>query len=54
MMKPSADDETAGKVHEIKRTIQDTFGELSNSTEPEVDGEAERKPGKGSTLDREG
>ena len=46
MMKPSTDDKTSGKLHEVKGTIKETVGELTNSPDLEADGRAEKNAGK--------
>jgi uncharacterized protein YjbJ (UPF0337 family) len=46
MMKPSTDDQTTGKIHEVKGTIKEKVGELTNNTDLESDGRAEKNAGK--------
>jgi uncharacterized protein YjbJ (UPF0337 family) len=46
MMKPSTDDMTTGKVHEVKGAIKQTAGELTNNPNLEADGSAEKNAGK--------
>jgi uncharacterized protein YjbJ (UPF0337 family) len=46
MMKPSTDDQTTGKIHEVKGTIKEKVGELTNNPNLEADGNAEKNAGK--------
>jgi uncharacterized protein YjbJ (UPF0337 family) len=46
MMKPSTDDKTTGKLHEVKGTIKQTIGELTNNPDLETEGRAEKDAGK--------
>jgi uncharacterized protein YjbJ (UPF0337 family) len=46
MMKPSTNDRTAGKVHEIKGAIKQKVGELDNNPNLESAGRAEKNSGK--------
>jgi len=46
MMKPSTDDKTTGKLHEVKGTIKEKVGKLTNNPELEADGRAEKHAGK--------
>ncbi len=46
MMKPSTDDKTTGKVHEVKGTIKQKVGELTKNPDLEAEGRAERNAGK--------
>lgn len=46
MMKPSTDDKTTGKLHEVKGTIKQTIGELTKNPDLEADGRAEKDAGK--------
>ena len=46
MMKPSTDDKTTGKLHEVKGTIKQTIGQLTNDPNLEVEGRAEKNAGK--------
>ncbi len=41
MMKPSTDDKTTGKIHEVKGTIKEKVGELTRNPDLEADGRAE-------------
>jgi uncharacterized protein YjbJ (UPF0337 family) len=45
MMKPSTDDKTAGKLHEVKGAIKQKVGELSNNPNLAADGRAEKNAG---------
>ena len=45
-MKPSTDDQTTGKIHEVKGTIKEKVGELTNNPDMEADGNAEKNAGK--------
>jgi uncharacterized protein YjbJ (UPF0337 family) len=46
MMKPSTDDKTTGKLHQVKGTIKETAGELTNNPNLEAEGRAEKNAGK--------
>jgi uncharacterized protein YjbJ (UPF0337 family) len=46
MMKPSTDDQATGKLHEVKGTIKETIGKVTNDPELEEDGSAEKNVGK--------
>jgi uncharacterized protein YjbJ (UPF0337 family) len=46
MMKPSTDDKTTGKLHEVKGTIKQKVGELTKNLDLEAEGRAERNAGK--------
>jgi uncharacterized protein YjbJ (UPF0337 family) len=46
MMKPSTDDKTTGKIHEVKGTIREKVGELTKNPDLENDGRAEKNAGK--------
>ncbi len=46
MMKPSTDDKTTGKLHEVKGKLKETFGELTKNPDLEADGRAEKNAGK--------
>jgi len=46
MMKPSMDDKTTGKLHEVKGTIKEKVGELINNPDLEAEGTAEKNAGK--------
>jgi uncharacterized protein YjbJ (UPF0337 family) len=45
-MKPSTKDEIAGKVHEVKGTIKEKVGELTNDSDLEGEGIGEKIAGK--------
>jgi uncharacterized protein YjbJ (UPF0337 family) len=45
-MKPSTEDEIAGKVHEVKGTIKQKVGKLSNDPDLEGEGIGEKIAGK--------
>ena len=46
MMKPSTEDKTTGKLHEVKGAIRQKAGELTSSPNLEADGRAEKNAGK--------
>jgi len=46
MMKPSTDDKTTGKLHEVKGAIKQKAGELTSNPNLEADGRAEKHAGK--------
>ncbi len=45
-MKPSTENEIAGKVHEVKGTIKEKVGELTNDPDLEGEGIGEKIDGK--------
>jgi uncharacterized protein YjbJ (UPF0337 family) len=45
-MKPSTEDEIAGKVHEVKGSIKEKVGELTNDPDLEGEGIGEKIAGK--------
>jgi uncharacterized protein YjbJ (UPF0337 family) len=45
-MKPSTEDEIAGKVHEVKGSIKEKVGELTNDPNLEGEGIGEKLAGK--------
>jgi uncharacterized protein YjbJ (UPF0337 family) len=45
-MKPSTQDRTEGKVHEVKGKIKEQVGKATNDPDLEVSGNAEKKAGK--------
>ncbi|MGA8224278.1 MAG: CsbD family protein [Candidatus Acidiferrales bacterium] len=45
-MKPSIENEIAGKVHEVKGTIKEKVGELTNDPDLEGEGIGEKIAGK--------
>ena len=46
MMKPSTDDKATGKLHEVKGTIKEKIGKITNDPELEAEGRAEKNAGK--------
>jgi uncharacterized protein YjbJ (UPF0337 family) len=46
MMKPSTDDKTTGKIHEVKGTIKENVGKLTKNPDLEAEGRAEKNAGK--------
>ena len=46
MMKPSTNDKAKGNVHEVKGTIKQKVGEVTNNPNLEADGRAEKNAGK--------
>jgi len=46
MMKPSTDDKTTGKLHEVKGRIKENVGKLIKNPDLEADGKAEKNAGK--------
>ena len=49
-MKPSTQDRTEGKLHEIKGKIKEKVGKATNDPDLEVSGNAEKKAGKVQNL----
>jgi uncharacterized protein YjbJ (UPF0337 family) len=45
-MQPSTKDEVAGKVHEVKGEIKEQVGKITNDSELEAQGTAEKVGGK--------
>jgi uncharacterized protein YjbJ (UPF0337 family) len=45
-MKPSTEDKTTGKLHEVKGAIKQEAGELTKNPNLEADGRAEKNAGK--------
>jgi uncharacterized protein YjbJ (UPF0337 family) len=45
-MKPSTEDKTAGKLHEVKGAIKQKAGELTNNPNLEAKGAVEKNAGK--------
>jgi uncharacterized protein YjbJ (UPF0337 family) len=45
-MKPSTEDKTKGKLHEVKGAIMQKAGELTSNPNLEADGRAEKNTGK--------
>jgi uncharacterized protein YjbJ (UPF0337 family) len=46
MMKPSTQDRTEGKLHEVKGKIKEQVGKVANDPDLEVSGNAEKKASK--------
>ena len=46
MTKPSTEDRTEGKLHEVKGKIKEEIGKATNNPDLEVAGNAEKKAGK--------
>jgi uncharacterized protein YjbJ (UPF0337 family) len=46
MMKPSTQDRTDGKLHEVKGKIKEEIGKATDDPDLEVSGEAEKNAGK--------
>jgi uncharacterized protein YjbJ (UPF0337 family) len=46
MLKPSTEDKTTGKLHEVKGAIKQEAGELTKNPNLEADGRAEKNAGK--------
>jgi uncharacterized protein YjbJ (UPF0337 family) len=46
MMKPSTQDKTEGKFHEVKGRIKEEIGKATNDPDVEVSGNAEKNAGK--------
>jgi len=45
-MKPSTNDKTTGKLHEVKGAIKQKAGELTKNPDLEAEGKAEKNAGK--------
>ncbi len=45
-MKPSTQDKTEGKIHEVKGSIKETVGKATNNPDLEDSGTAEKTTGK--------
>jgi uncharacterized protein YjbJ (UPF0337 family) len=45
-MKPSTQDRTEGKIHEVKGKVKEKLGKATNDPDLEVSGEAEKNAGK--------
>jgi uncharacterized protein YjbJ (UPF0337 family) len=45
-MKPSTQDRTEGKLHEVKGKVKEKVGKATNNPDLEVSGEAEKNAGK--------
>jgi len=48
-MKPSTEDKATGKLHELKGTIKEKVGEITDNSDLEADGKAEKNAGKAQT-----
>ena len=46
IMKPSGKDEVAGKIHEVKGTVKEKVGKLTNDPDLEADGKVEKVAGR--------
>jgi uncharacterized protein YjbJ (UPF0337 family) len=46
MMKPSMEDKTTGKIHEVKGTLRKKVGELTRNPDLKAKGKAEKNAGK--------
>lgn len=46
MMKPSTQDQSAGKLHELKGAVRQKVGELTKNRKLEINGMAEKNAGK--------
>jgi uncharacterized protein YjbJ (UPF0337 family) len=46
IMRPSTDDKTTGKLHEVKGAIKQKAGEVTDNPNLEADGRAEKNVGK--------
>jgi uncharacterized protein YjbJ (UPF0337 family) len=45
-MKPSTEDKGTGKLHQVRGTIKENVGVLTNNPDLEADGRAEKNAGK--------
>jgi uncharacterized protein YjbJ (UPF0337 family) len=45
MMKPSTEDRTEGRLHEVKGEIKEEVGKATNDPDLELSGKAEKKAG---------
>jgi uncharacterized protein YjbJ (UPF0337 family) len=50
LTKPSTQDKTAGKIHEVKGAVKQKIGEITNNPNLRVSGEAEKNLGKAQGL----
>jgi uncharacterized protein YjbJ (UPF0337 family) len=50
--KPSTEGKAEGKIHEVKGKIKEEIGKVTNDSNLEVSGDAEKKADKVSTMDR--
>ena len=46
MIKPSTQDRTEGKLHEVKGKVKEEVGKATNASDLEVSGEVEKNVGK--------
>jgi uncharacterized protein YjbJ (UPF0337 family) len=46
LMKPSTEDRTEGKIHEVKGKVKEEVGKATNDPDLEVSGKAEKNAGK--------
>jgi uncharacterized protein YjbJ (UPF0337 family) len=46
VMKPSTQDQTEGKLHEVKGKVREEVGKVTNNPDLTISGEAEKKAGK--------
>jgi uncharacterized protein YjbJ (UPF0337 family) len=46
VMKPSTQDQTEGKLHEVKGKVKEEVGKVTNNPDLKISGEAEKKAGK--------
>ena len=46
LLKPSVEDRTSGKLHEVKGKIKEEIGKATGDPDLEVSGKAEKKAGK--------
>ncbi len=53
-MKPSTDDKATGRIHEVKGKIKETAGVVTDNSELEADGKAEKNARQSSKLGRQG
>ena len=53
MMKPSTDDKATGKLHEVKGTIKETIGKVTNDPETRSGWQCRKECRQGSELDRQ-
>jgi len=52
MMKPSTQDRSEGKLHEVEGKIKEAVGKATNDPDLEVSGKAEKKSRQGSNASR--
>jgi uncharacterized protein YjbJ (UPF0337 family) len=46
MMKPSTEDKSEGKLHQVKGTVKEQIGKATQNADLEVSGKAEKNAGK--------